>query len=243
MTTTRPQPTFHDFLRLLADAMLAAHANPRPPEPRTLTAPSIFFREMDGAVRQLLRDFYPEYSDNEKPYHDQAEAFFRSRCPGATIQRTPKHNGGRPDLVITMPGLIGGSLIVEIKVRLSSRSARDRLVGQVHDYHRGGHQVLVLLCGNVSPAHVQDVTNRVAAVAPSALGEGSILVVDRTVRALAQSRRQEASHAESNRQAMALIRQLRDEDRREEAARAASATSIPPDPAHQTPRQGPQDRN
>lgn len=219
-------------MRSLVDLILAIDDCPPPRQPRKLTKMSIFFRNMDGTVRHMLDEFYPRYADTERPYHDQAEAFFRSRCTGASIQRAPKHNGGLPDLVITMPGFVGGSLIVEIKARLSSRSARDRLIGQVLEYHRGGHRVLVLLCGNVSLAHVQDVNDRVAAVAPSALAEGSILVVDRTVRALVESRRQEQRHAESHRRAMTLLREMRKEGLFKRATQPPTAPPQPepPDP-------------
>jgi hypothetical protein len=197
-----------DALSAIVDLFLYYQQHPQPKQPRTLTGASVFFRSIDGATAHLLEDWIPDHARSEKGFHDQAQSFIRSRSPGVIIRRNANHNGGRPDLIVTRPGFVGGTVIIELKAHMRSVPECDRLVGQAVRYHEGGHKVLVVLCGRIRPHYVQEVRRRLLAQAPS-LDEGSILLVDRTEAAIEEARRQEHRRIEANRRAAEHILETR----------------------------------
>jgi hypothetical protein len=193
---------------ILLRGALVHYAKPRPPAPRKWTSLSAFFREVDGALTHLLADWCPTQLPYERDYHDDLEAFFRARLPQAIIRREPNHNGGRPDFIIDIQGLLGGSVIVELKTHIRSNSACQRLVGQVLSYQAGGHRTVVVLSGTMSRRRVAEIEKSLREHAPSALSDGSILLVDRTAAAIATTRERDRRDAAAVREVVLSLAKL-----------------------------------
>jgi len=190
-------------LEALGRSALLYEAYPRLRPPRMLSGLCVAWGGLEQALAELLCEWSPDSTKNERANHLKLQSFLQQRAPGAIIQRNARVDAGIPDLILEWPGFFGRDAVrIELKAHLRSSSEFKRAVGQVLDYHLGDHKVILVICGDTPPEHVKHLEELLNEKAPSPFADASIRIVDRTISALQIARRQE------ERRRQAALRQL-----------------------------------
>jgi hypothetical protein len=106
-------------------------------------------------VLDHLNGWEPKGCKNELEYHASLEAFLRSKCPDAHIEREYRHNGTTADMMLMRSALMGKvAILFEVKRDLVKKTEFDRLVGQVMALGAGTYNIMVVLVGRTDPKYV-----------------------------------------------------------------------------------------
>ena len=107
-------------------------------------------------VNKLIEEWQPPQLPNELQYRNSLTELLRKRLPKATVETEYRHSGTTIDIYVKEPGLVFGSseVFAELKRNLLHKAQLDRLVGQIESLQPGKNPILVVLCGETSPALV-----------------------------------------------------------------------------------------
>jgi hypothetical protein len=108
------------------------------------------------SVLKLVKEWQPEALPSELKYRDSLIAHLRERLRNAIkIESEYRHLGTTTDIYVKQSGFWGSSeVFVELKCNLLSKGLLDRLVGQIESLQPRKNAIIVILCGETSPALV-----------------------------------------------------------------------------------------
>jgi hypothetical protein len=107
-----------------------------------------FFNPVLNAVQQWVPS---KRFRSEEGYRDDLEEYLRTVLKDYIIR--PEGRNRMVDIVVQGPGLLGlgGTVGIEIKADLQSKSEKDRLIGQLENDIQYFRQVICVLCGDTDP--------------------------------------------------------------------------------------------
>jgi hypothetical protein len=110
---------------------------------------------LENVYKLVVKDWEPNVQPTELKYRDSLAAFLRERLKDAKVETEYRHYGTTTDVYIKQSGFFGSSeVFVELKRDLKLKSHLDRLVGQIQCLQPKKNAVIVVLCGETSPALV-----------------------------------------------------------------------------------------
>jgi hypothetical protein len=112
-------------------------------------------------VFELAQEWKPEALPTELKYRDSLTSFLRERLKDAKIETEYRHTGTTIDIYIKKSGFFGSSeVFVELKRNLLHKAQLDRLVGQMESLGPNKNNIIVVLCGETSPALLSRFTEK-----------------------------------------------------------------------------------
>jgi hypothetical protein len=107
------------------------------------------------SVYKLVNEWQPEPLPTELKYRDSLATLLRERLKEAKVETEYRHAGTTADVYVKESGFFGSSeVFVELKRNLTQKAQLDRLVGQIHGLEPKKNKILVVFCGETSPALV-----------------------------------------------------------------------------------------
>jgi hypothetical protein len=107
------------------------------------------------SVTKLVKEWQPQQLPTEFKYRDSLSTFLRGRLRDAKVETEYRHIGTTIDIYVKEAGFFGSSeVFVELKRNLLHKAQLDRLVGQLESLQPRKNAIVVILCGETSPALV-----------------------------------------------------------------------------------------
>ncbi len=104
------------------------------------------------SVVKVVKDLRPKTLPPELKYRDSLTALLRERLKEAKIETEYRHSGTTIDIYVKQSGFGPTEVFIELKRNLLHKTLLDRLAGQVESLQPQKNSILVILCGETSPA-------------------------------------------------------------------------------------------
>lgn len=118
-----------------------------------VTAGSMTWDGLLSNLERVVGDWRPRAYTRETQYSNALAEFIRDRAPKARVEREYRHFGTTVDVFVQWQGMFSkDSVFIEVKLNLSSKTAYDRLIGQIEQLEPKSNQVMIVLCGETNAA-------------------------------------------------------------------------------------------
>jgi hypothetical protein len=110
---------------------------------------------------KLIKEWHPEVLPAELKYRNSLIAFLRNRLSNVQMETEYRHGGTTIDIYVKQSAFFGPrEIFIEIKRNLQHKAQLDRLVGQIESLTPKKSNIIVVLCGDTSPALLRRLKER-----------------------------------------------------------------------------------